>query len=252
MDHVVHATDVDVLVIPDQAHRLRLQLDHTAQHLAVLDRVDVAVAARHRDPVLDFVQAQDGHEGRHRVELHLRCDVQRGSVQDVNHPVLRADHEHADGRGLVHVLLEHLHARDGGLLLPQGLGLGSGELRLHVRLLHGQEVDGLVRQHGAALPRRGEPIVGRPDVDGVLLQLVPNADFRGRDLDGRQRELQVWPHVPVNEDLVPAGDGQGGYRRIVHLVVKDLDSARDVQQPLLPLDDGSFVDPHLLGSVYHD
>mmetsp|Transcript_27076 Transcript_27076/g.72411 ORF Transcript_27076/g.72411 Transcript_27076/m.72411 type:complete len:421 (+) Transcript_27076:2-1264(+) len=90
VDHVVHATDVDALVVTDKTHRLRLELDHVAQHRAILDGVNVAIAASDRDPVLHVVQPEHGHEGGDRVELHLRQYVQSAAVQDVDHPVLRA------------------------------------------------------------------------------------------------------------------------------------------------------------------
>ena len=47
-------------------------------------------------PVLHIKQPQHRDEGGHGFQLHLGCQVQCVAVQDVDHPVLRADHQHAD------------------------------------------------------------------------------------------------------------------------------------------------------------
>mmetsp|Transcript_68179 Transcript_68179/g.158222 ORF Transcript_68179/g.158222 Transcript_68179/m.158222 type:complete len:216 (+) Transcript_68179:762-1409(+) len=77
VDHTIHAAHIDVFVIPHESNGLRLKLDHAAQHLAVLDGVNVSIPARNGDSVLNIVQAKDRDEGWHRVDFDLRGNVQR-------------------------------------------------------------------------------------------------------------------------------------------------------------------------------
>mmetsp|Transcript_17326 Transcript_17326/g.47072 ORF Transcript_17326/g.47072 Transcript_17326/m.47072 type:complete len:271 (+) Transcript_17326:937-1749(+) len=252
VDHVVHATHVDVLVVANKAHRLRLQLDDAVQHLAILDGVDVTISASDGDPVLNIIEAEDGDKGWHRIKLNLRCNVQCGAIKNVEHLVLSAKHEHADGSRLVHVLPQHLHARYRRLLLQQAILYSPDKLCLLLGILHGQKVNGVVRKHRAIFTSCIQLLIGRSNVDGILLDLLPHIQLSRVDVYGRQRELQIWSHVAVDEDLVPTRNGQSWNRWRSNLVVEALDSTRRIQQLLLPLDRRALVDANALLEVNHN
>mmetsp|Transcript_44114 Transcript_44114/g.140516 ORF Transcript_44114/g.140516 Transcript_44114/m.140516 type:complete len:297 (-) Transcript_44114:112-1002(-) len=252
MDDIVHTANVDILIVAHEADGLRLELDHATQHLAVLHGVDVPVPARDCNPVLHVVEPKHRNERRHCVQLYLCGDVRCRTVQDVDHPVLRAQHEHANSRRLVHVLLQDLHAGDGGLLLQQAVLVLQHKLRLLVWVLHGKEVYGVVGEDSAVIASHVELVVGSPEVYGLLLELLPDLNLCRVHIYWRQGELEVRTHVPVDEDLVPAGHGQCGYRRRGHLMVEALHGAGGIQQLLLPLDCCALVDPNALLEVHHD
>ena len=85
-------------------------------------------------PVLHIKQPQHWDEGGYSFQLHLGCQVQCVAVQNVDHPVLRADHQHAD---LVVARLARLtpcllkRPRKGTGVKWMGLGLLNGIIIYH-------------------------------------------------------------------------------------------------------------------------
>mmetsp|Transcript_5050 Transcript_5050/g.13988 ORF Transcript_5050/g.13988 Transcript_5050/m.13988 type:complete len:230 (+) Transcript_5050:1248-1937(+) len=229
MDHIVHATHIDVLVETHQADRLSLKLDHRAQNRPILDGVDVAIAARHCDPVFHVVKPENGDERRYRSKLHLGRDVECRTVQDINHPVLCTQHQHTHCGRFIHVLFQHLHARDRSVLLQERFFRTFYILQLLLLVLHRQQVNGVVRQRRAIFSCRIQLLATRGDISRTRVHLLPYFTLQLIDLDGGQRKLQVRSHVPVDENLVSAGNRQRWDRRSGNLVEETLHSTGYIQ-----------------------
>mmetsp|Transcript_96616 Transcript_96616/g.207299 ORF Transcript_96616/g.207299 Transcript_96616/m.207299 type:complete len:223 (+) Transcript_96616:1411-2079(+) len=95
-------------------------------------------------------------------------------------------------------------------------------------------------------------VVAHPDINLFAPELLPDLVLGLINFYGRQRKLQVRPHVAVDEDLMPAGHSEGGDRWGSHLMIEALYGARRVQQLLLPLDRRPLIDPDPPLQVHHD
>mmetsp|Transcript_11120 Transcript_11120/g.38625 ORF Transcript_11120/g.38625 Transcript_11120/m.38625 type:complete len:360 (-) Transcript_11120:133-1212(-) len=243
VDDVVHAPYDDGLGVPHEAHGLGVQLDDDPGQLAVLYRVQAAVAARDGEPVLHVQDPRPRDEHRDAGERLLHQHGGARGVQDVHVPALRAQHHAAHGVPLDRALVQHREAGDHRLLRQR-----RAPHTLHKRgavpgLVHLQQVQRPRREVHAHVPQLRELLARRLRLHAPAAQRVPQRGLGRVEIYIRQRELVVGPEVAVYEEVLRGGHGERGDAGLLVVRVEGAHGDGGVHERVLACQAGAL--PHL-------